>query len=128
MCVLKIKAKCLFNAGGQPENFSCKKEQNRPHSNFYSQEITDSMQIMVNDNLGPSIWHIVRLLGSINWVVREIVKEEIGYKLYIHRKCKFISHPVKLKRMVCMAQMKYARDTNLWPLSYPDLNPIVCFF
>lgn len=85
------------------------------------------MQIMVNDNLGPSIWHIVRLLGSINWVVREIVKEEIGYKLYIHQKCKFISHAVKMKRMVCMAQMKYARDTNLWPLSYPDLNPIVCY-
>ena len=81
---------------------------------------------MIDDDLGTSVRQIWEVAGHyrLAGVVRNIMKEEIGYKSYIHRWRQFISNAVKKKRMECRAHMKHGWDTNLWPLSYPDLNPL----
>ena len=67
--------------------------------NSHSQEIFHNLQNMIDDHLGMFMRQIERLLGNSDWLVRKIVKMKIGYKLYIYRRCQFISIAMMQKRI-----------------------------
>ena len=89
MNVIKIQAKFLhfFNNGRRPvREFLLQKGKNLHLKDFYSQEIVDSVQNLIDDDLGTFIRQIWEVAGQYRLVMlRNIVKEEIGHKSYIHR-------------------------------------------
>ena len=131
MNVIKIQAKFLhfFNNGRRPvREFLLQKGKNLHLRDFYSQEIVDSVQNLIDDDLGTSIRQIWEVAGQYRLaMVRNIVKEEIGYKSCINRRRQFSSNAVKQKKVRCRAHMKHVGETSLWPLSYHDLNPLDYF-
>jgi len=83
---------CFKNSGKIPafiqgwmpaREFFVQKGKNWHSGDCHSEEIVDSVQNIIDNNLGTSIRQIWRLLGNIDWLVRKIGKEEIGHNSQI---------------------------------------------